>query len=153
MRADSASVPFEGNIRCTSDQCLCSLKSLMLDKDPQILVKLLVLGGFPFWVLLEYNGNYLMGYVFFSRVYVINPSAPSFLHIQKLGYWLLCDDYFDSQDKGNYAMVAAVCKSPEFLNEESVDWTVESLEVISPSLFLQFCSEINVVAFQVFKVH
>lgn len=65
-----------------------------LQPDPQILLKFLVLGGFPLWVLIEYCGDYFLGHVFFPRVDVVDPSAPYLFHDQKLENGLLCDDNF-----------------------------------------------------------
>lgn len=104
--------------------------------DPQIMVKFLVLGGFLLWVLFEYSGDYLLGYVFCPRVDVVDPSAPNLFHVQNLGYGLLCDDQFYPQDVGDNAAIVVVYKSLELFNKEGVDWTLESLEVISPALFL-----------------
>lgn len=102
------------------------------------MVKFLVLGGFPFWILFEYCGGYLLRNVFFPRVDIIDPSAPSSLHVQKLGYELFSDNHFDAKDIRNNTMVVAICKSPKFLNEEGVDKTIEPLEIISLTLFLKF---------------
>lgn len=94
-----------------------------LQPYPQILVNFLVLGGFPFWILIEYCEDYFLGHLFYPRVDVVDPSA-------------LCDNHFYPQDIGDNVLVSAVCKSPEFLYKEYVCRTIEPLEVVSPTLFL-----------------
>jgi hypothetical protein len=50
-------------------------------------------------------------------------------------------------------VIVSVSKSPEFLNQVCVNWTIETLEVVSPTLILQLFSEVNTVPSHVFKIH
>ena len=54
-----------------------------LQSDSQILVKFFVLRGFAFCALLEDGGNNFLVHVSFPRVYAVDSSSPSLLHVQK----------------------------------------------------------------------
>lgn len=107
-----------------------------LQSDSQILVKFHVLRGSTFRALFEDSWNNLLGHVSYPRVYVVNPSTPSFLHVQKLGNIFLGDDHLHTQNKRNYAVVITICESSEIFDEEGVDGTIEPLKIIFPALFL-----------------
>lgn len=124
-----------------------------LQPDSHILVKFLVLKGSAFNALFEDGGNNLQGHVSCPRVYVVDPSAPSFLHVQKLGNGFLYYNHLHTQNKRDNAVVTTVCESPELFDKKGVNGTIESLKVVFSALFSSFLSNINTILFHVLEVY
>ena len=79
--------------------------------------------------------------------FIFNSRIP----ISTLIFSLFSYHNFYTQNVGDDEMIVSISKPPEFLNKIWVNWTVEALKVVSPTLLMKFFSEVYAISLHVVK--